>query len=172
MTRQIPPTRTPPSSAAKVAPAAPSASRPISPPTNTLLVRQVLVTPAHVNETTVADGLIEACADAGMVYADKADDTQARRELLQQLGLVDGIQSRANKHHPLSPDAIRRNVALGRVRGRVETVFAVIKRRYRLDRSRYVGRVKTALPFSLAAIGFNLRRALRLHDQARSLSAA
>ena len=65
-----------------------------------------------------------------------------------------------------------RNVALGRVRGRVETVFAVIKRRYRLSRSRYVGRVKTALQFTLAAIAFNLRRALRLHDQAGGMYAA
>ena len=48
----------------------------------------------------------------------------------------------------------------------------MIKRRYRLSRSRYVGRVKTALQFTLAAIAFNLRRALRLHDQAGGVSAA
>jgi IS5 family transposase len=139
---------------------------------DTLLVRELIVTPANVNETEVADRLIEACADAPAVYADKAYDTHARRMWLHQLGLADGIQSRGNRHHALSPEARARNSALGRVRGRVETVFAVIKRRYRLDRSRYVGRVKTALQFSLAAIGFNLRRALRLHDQAQSVSAA
>ena len=139
---------------------------------DTLLVREVVLTAANVNETEVADRLIEACADAPAVYADKAYDTHARRAMLKRLGLADGIQRRANKHHALSPAAVARNVALGRVRGRVETVFAVIKRRYRLSRSRYVGRVKTALQFTLAAIAFNLRRALRLHDQAGGVSAA
>ena len=139
---------------------------------DTLLVREVVLTAANVNETEVADRLIEACADAPAVYADKAYDTHARRALLERLGLTDGSQRRANKHHALSPAAVARNVALGRVRGRVETVFAVIKRRYRLSRSRYVGRVKTALQFTLAAIAFNLRRALRLHDQAGGMSAA
>ena len=139
---------------------------------DTLLVREVVVTPANINETEVADRLIEACADAAAVYADKAYDTHARRAWLNQLGLADGIQCRGNKHHALSREAVARNIALGRVRGRVETVFAVIKRRYRLARSRYVGQVKTALQFSLAAIGFNLRRALRLRDHAQSPSAA
>ena len=37
----------------------------------------------------------------------------------QRLG-ADGIQRRANKHHVLSAAAVARNVALGRVRGRVE----------------------------------------------------
>lgn len=139
---------------------------------DTLLVRAVVVTPANVNETEVADGLIRACADAPKVYADKAYSTHARRALLGRLGLADMIQRRPDKHHKLSPEGVERNIAIGRVRGRVETVFAVIKRRYRLDRSRYVGRVKTALQFNLAAIGFNLRRALRLHDDATRLSAA
>ena len=138
----------------------------------TLLVREVIVTPANVTETEVADTLIEACADAQAVYADKAYDTRARRDWLKQLGLTDGIQVRGNRYHPPSPEAVARNIAIGRIRGRVETVFAVLKCRYRLARSRYVGRVKTALQFSLAAIGFNLRRALRLSTQAGSLSAA
>lgn len=138
----------------------------------TLLVREVIVTPANVNETSVADQLIEACADAPAVYADKAYATHARDALLARLGLANHIQSRPNKHHQLSAEATARNIAIGRVRGRVETVFAVLKRRYRLTRTRYVGRTKTALLFSLAAVAFNLRRALRLHDQAQTVSAA
>ena len=94
------------------------------------------------------------------------------RALLDRLGIAGHIQTRASKHHPLSPEAIARNQAIGHIRGRVETVFAVIKTRYRMARSRYVGRVKTELQFTLAAIAFNLRRALRLDEQGRSLSAA
>lgn len=138
----------------------------------TMLVRDLVLTPANVNETAVADRLIERCADAPAVYADKAYDTQARRALLERLGIADHIQTRANKHHPLAGEAIERNRAIGRIRGRVETVFAVWKQRYGLRRSRYVGRVKTELQIVLAAIAFNLRRALRLDDQARTPSAA
>jgi hypothetical protein len=103
-----------------------------------------VLTAANVNETEVADRLIAACADAPAVYADKACDTHARRAMLKRLGLADSIQFRANKHHALSPAAVERNVALGRVRGRVETVFAVIKRRDRLGVTGWAGRAMLA----------------------------
>ena len=93
---------------------------------DTLLVREVRAD--GPTETEVADRLIEACADAPAVYADKAYDTHARRALLERLGPT------ASSAAPTSITRCRRRrwratVALGRVRGRVETVFAVIKRR-------------------------------------------
>src|SRR6266704_3272063 len=77
-----------------------------------LLVRAAPLTPANVTETQVADELILAACDVEIVYADKAYDTKARRELLRDLGIQDGILHRPNKHHPLAPDELARNAKL------------------------------------------------------------
>jgi len=137
-----------------------------------LLVRNAKLTPANVSETVVADELIVANSDGGKVYADKAYDTHARRELLARLGLADGILHRPNKHHPLTPGQRRRNAALSKIRCGVETVFAVLKRVYGYRRTRYFGLVRNQLQLTLLAICFNLRRMLRLTAQARSPSPA
>ncbi len=49
------------------------------------IIRRVLLTPASVNDTVVADQLI--CGDEQIVYADKAYGTHARSRLLKELGL-------------------------------------------------------------------------------------
>jgi transposase, IS5 family len=136
-----------------------------------LLVRTAKLTPANVAETVVADELILANRDGGTVYADKAYDTHARRDLLAALGLKDGIMHRPNKHHPLTPAHKQRNGALAKIRCRVETVFAVLKQTYGYRRTRYVGLVRNQLQLTLLAICFNLRRLLVLTAHARSLSA-
>jgi IS5 family transposase len=137
-----------------------------------LLVRSAKLTPANVAETVVADELIIANSDSGAIYADKAYDTHARRGLLARLGLTDGILHRGNKHHPLPLRQRRRNAALSKIRCRVETVFAVLKRRYGYRRTRYFGLIRNQLQLTLLAICFNLRRMVKLTFSSRSLSAA
>lgn len=127
-----------------------------------LLIREAKLTPANVTETQVADELIATTADVGAIYADRAYDSKARRSFLQQLGVEDGIMRRGNKHHALSPDERARNTALAKIRLPVETVFAVLKRRYGFSRTRYFGLLRNQLQLTLLAICFNLRRALVL----------
>lgn len=139
---------------------------------DTILIRTALLTPANVAETTVADALIHANRDSGAIYADKAYDTHARRELLASLGLEDGIMQRASKHHRLTEAQRSRNRTLSKIRGRVETVFAVLKQAYGYRRTRYVGLIRNQLQLTLLAICFNLRRIMVLSAKARSPSAA
>jgi IS5 family transposase len=137
-----------------------------------LLVRVATLTPANVTDTEVADALILATADAPAVYADRAYDSHARRALLVELGLADHIMRRGNKHHALPAEARAHNAAAAKVRSRVETVFALLKRRYGFRRTRYVGLIRNQLQLTLLAVCFNLRRALALDRQARSPSPA
>lgn len=136
-----------------------------------LLVRSAKLTPANVSETVVADELIIANKDGGAIYGDKAYDTHRRRELLADLKLADGIMQRANKHHPLTVTQRQRNTALSKIRSRVETVFAVLKRIYGFRRTRYFGLIRNQLQLTLLAICFNLRRMLVLSSHRRSPSA-
>jgi IS5 family transposase len=137
-----------------------------------LLVRTAKLTPANVAETVAADELIIANRDGGMIYADKAYDTHARRRLLASLGLKDGIMHRPNKHHALTPEQRQRNASLSKVRCRVETVFAVLKQVYGYRRTRYVSLVRNQLQLTLLAICFNLRRTLVLTSHAQNPSPA
>lgn len=125
------------------------------------LVRQVLLTPANVNETVVADELIQG--DEKAFYADAAYDTKARDALLRSKGIKPRIQHRPNKHHPVLPHWKKlRNKLIGRRRGRVETVFAVAKRHYGLARMRFIGLRKNLAEMHMLFTAMNLRRALVL----------
>jgi len=125
-----------------------------------ILVRRVEFTPASVNDTVVADELV--IGDEGEVWGDKAYDSHARRARLAQAGIKNRICRRGNKHHRPSIWSQRRNRAIARVRGRVETVFAVLKRHYGHHRARYLTLQRNRTDLIMACVAFNLRRALAL----------
>jgi IS5 family transposase len=124
------------------------------------LIRRAFLTPANVNETSIADALI--CGDEQMVYADKAYDSKARRARLSAMGIGDGIMHRGNKYHPEPPEEKERNKTLGHIRGRVESIFGTLKRSYGYTRVRYFSLERNATHLSLLAMAMNLRRALVL----------
>ncbi len=124
------------------------------------LIHGQVLTPAQVNDTQMADGLIQG--DEAAVYADKAYDSEARRKLLKKLKIKNRIQRRANKHHRLTGREELRNKLIGRVRGRVETVFGFFKRVWHYRRVRYFNLRRNAVQLALMCTAYNLNRALRL----------
>lgn len=124
------------------------------------LIRRMTLTPARINETTVADELM--LGDEREVWADKAYDSHARRARLKAKGVKNRICRRGNKHHAPSAWSDRRNRAIGRIRGRVETTFAVLKRHYGRGRARYLTLARNQADLLLACIAMNLRRVLVL----------
>src|SRR5712691_2984861 len=124
------------------------------------LVRRVIFTPASVNDTVVGDDLV--LGDEGEVWAAKAYDSHARRARLAAAGIKNRICRRGNKHHRPSIWSQRRNHAIARVRGRVETLFAVLKRHYRHHRARYLTLERNRTDLLMACLAITLRRALVL----------
>ncbi len=121
------------------------------------LIRAVITTPANVNDTTPADNLIRG--DECRVWADAAYDTHARRAWLKSKGITPRIARRANKHHPELPPRLKRyNRLIGRRRAAVETTFATLKCRMRMNLIRYIGLTKAKAQVMMAAMAFNLRR--------------
>lgn len=121
------------------------------------LVREVELTPASVNDTSLADALIQG--DEAEVWADKAYDTHARRAALKARKVKNRIMRRGNKHHPETGWSKRRNQLIGKVRGRVETAFAILKRHYGRGRARYRSLARNLTDVRLACLAMNLRRA-------------
>lgn len=122
------------------------------------LVRQVIVTPANVHDSTVADRLIEG--DEAAVYADKAYDDHARVERLHALNIVCGILRRPLRNRPLNDFEKARNRILSKIRAEVERVFAWTEAKDRMRRCRYVGLEKNRVHVHLLAIAWNARRAV------------
>jgi IS5 family transposase len=124
------------------------------------IIRSVITTPANVNDTTPADGLIRG--DEQAVWGDAAYHTHAREAALKAQGVKPRLMRRANKHHPLSERLRRYNRLIARRRGQVETTFATLKNRMGLTRIRYVGLARASAQVLMAAMAFNLRRWARL----------
>lgn len=125
------------------------------------LIRRAELTSAAVNDTVMGDRLI--AGDERAVYADKAYDAHARRERLRAQGIKYRIQRRANKHHPtLSARETRRNILIGRIRGRVETVWAFMKRVWGYRRVGYFNLIRNRTQFLLLCMAYNFNRMLRL----------
>lgn len=123
------------------------------------IVRKVVVTPANVNDTVVADALIPG--DEAAIYADKAYDSRERRRRLEDEGKFAGLMHRPNRHG-LTEEQTTFNKAVGKVRAAVERVFAVLKQHYHLRRTRYRGLARTTTQIYLAIMAMNLKRALVL----------
>ena len=120
------------------------------------LIRAVMTTPANVNDTTPADGLIRG--DERVVWGDVAYHTHARQARLKANGQKGRLIRRANKHHVLSPRLLRYNRLIAPRRAAVETTFATLKNRMGLTMIRYRGLLKARAQVTLYAIAFNLRR--------------
>jgi IS5 family transposase len=125
------------------------------------LIRSVITTPANVNDTTPADGLIRG--DEQRVWADAAYHTHARVARLKAEGRKPRIACRPNRHHPELPARLKRyNRLIARRRAAVETTFATLKQRMKLSMIRYVGLAKASGQVLMAAIAFNMRKWLAL----------
>jgi IS5 family transposase len=123
-----------------------------------LLIRAVKLTPANVNDTSVADELIRF--DEKAVYADKAYASRARRALLKRHRIKARILHKTwGGGPPLKASQKRHNRLISPIRAAVETVFATLKRRMAYRRVRYVGLVKNEAHLVLLALAYNIRRA-------------
>jgi transposase, IS5 family len=124
------------------------------------LVRQAVLTPAHVSDTTPFLALVQG--DERAVYADKGYDGWWYRAELARRGIEDGIMRSGARRVRLTAADHARNRALGKVRAAIERSFAVMKRWYGYRRVRYRSLLRNTLQLQLLACAMNLRRALVL----------
>jgi IS5 family transposase len=120
------------------------------------IIRRVFVTPANVNESEPADRLI--CGDERSVLADKAFDSHARRAMLKEMRIGNGIMRRGHPKRPLTQSELRRNKRIGKRRGAIESLFSLFKNVYGFARARYRGLKRNTTAILLAASAMNLKR--------------
>jgi transposase, IS5 family len=122
------------------------------------LIRKAVLTPANVNETSVAEALIGF--DEKAVYGDKGYAKAERRQMLKAAGIEDGIMHKSWGGGPkLTARQRTRNRRIAKIRCRVETVFAIFKKHMGYRRVRYIGLMKNQAQLLLLAFAYNLKRA-------------
>jgi IS5 family transposase len=121
------------------------------------IVRRARLTPANVNEITIGPEMV--AGDEGSVWADKAYVGPSMADAIAAAGAKNRVQRRRQKNRGLRPSETRRNLLIGRVRGRVEGVFGALKRSYGLARLRYMSLARNATGVLLTLTGWNLARA-------------
>ena len=122
------------------------------------------VTPANHSDTKELERLVSQSRlpANSRVYADKGFCSQANRDKLYDRKLKNGIMDKATRGHKLSERQKHRNRLISAVRGIVERSFGTLKRCYGLHRTKYLGVVKVEAEFLLAALAFNLKKAVNL----------
>ena len=122
------------------------------------------VTPANYSDTKEMKRLVRSARlpQKARVYADKGFCSQANRDELHRRKLKDGIMDKARRGHPLSERQKQRNRLISAVRGIVERGFGTLKRCYGQHRAKYLGVIKVEAAFLLAALAFNLKKAVLL----------
>jgi IS5 family transposase len=93
------------------------------------------------------------------VIADAAYAEQARRQRLEQRGVIDGIAyKRSRGQKKLHPLLRKINRAIASIRSTVEHTIARL-RKWGVTRARYRGEKRNACDFTMALVAHNLRRA-------------
>jgi IS5 family transposase len=125
------------------------------------LIRRLVLTPANVNDTVVADDLV--CGDEGAVYADKGYAKRARRVWLRSLGIKPRIMHKSWGGGPkLTHWQKRANTLIASLRAPVEGVFATLKRWMGYRCVRYCGLHRNESHLNLLGLAYNMQRALKL----------
>lgn len=125
------------------------------------LIRRLELTPANINDTVPADGLV--CGDERAVYADKAYAKRARRQWLRSRGIKPRIMHKSwGGGPPLTHWQKRHNRLISPIRAQVEGVFATLKRWMGMTHVRYRGLAKNRNHLFLLALAYNMNRSLKI----------
>lgn len=113
--------------------------------THSRIIHSVTVTPANRSDGSQFDALLHGKEQA--VFADKAYYSEERKSMLRKSGKFCGILDRAHLGKPLTNRQQQRNRKKSRVRSFVEHPYNIIKNRFHVLKTRYVGLVKNTAFF-------------------------
>jgi IS5 family transposase len=115
------------------------------------IIAKAIITTASCHDSSQADDLLTGKEQA--VFADKGYYSEERKSMLRKQKKFCGILDKAARGHPLKSSQKRRNRKLSSVRAFVEHPFNILKNRFNLKKTRYVGLKKnTAHLLGLCAL--------------------
>ena len=124
------------------------------------LVRAIVTTSANESDMVHLTDVVEKAKleKGSRVRADKGYSSKANRDFLKENQLKDGIMHKALKNKPLTGHQQRFNKIVSKVRYQVERTFGSIRRWFKSDTARYVGKSKMHTQHLMEAMAYNLYR--------------
>jgi IS5 family transposase len=124
------------------------------------LIRRLLLTSANRQDIEFYPALVTS--EDRAVYGDKGYQKASYRRDAEKAGIIYNVMRKADKYHPLSAadDAFNRTIAPQRIQ--VEHVFAHMKTKLSLARTRARGLLRNRLRFEMNAILYNVERSIYL----------
>lgn len=120
-------------------------------------VRRFTVTHAAAHDGAQLKYLLDPHNTASSVWADTAYRSKVNLDLLDRRGLTPEFQRAKPRGKPMPAHIARGNATRGRVRARVEHVFAAQKRRFDLV-IRTIGLARATAKITLANLAYNFKR--------------
>lgn len=114
------------------------------------------ITPGNVHDSQERDALL--LGDESALYADAAYSSKETRARLASMKIEDQVQRKGYRNNPLSDEDRLRNERIAVTRSGGERPFATYKRHYGLARTRFMGLLKNATVYGLAAMAANIRK--------------
>jgi IS5 family transposase len=114
------------------------------------------VTPGSVHDSQERDRLL--LGDESALYADAAYSSKETRDKLKRFKIIDQVQRKGYRGHPLSEADLIRNKEIAVTRSGGERPFATYKHHYGLARTRFMGLAKNLTFYGLAAMALNIRK--------------
>jgi IS5 family transposase len=125
------------------------------------LIQDLTMTAANVHDSRVFEELLPQ--GIRRVYADKAYETEERRDRLYRRNIEDRLMYKRVRGQKQLGDAQEyRNKTWSKIRSRVERCFAHLKRIYGFTEVRYVGLKNNLNHMFILATAYNLKRAINL----------
>lgn len=124
-------------------------------------IQHISVRPANESETRQLPSLLTHL-HGERVFTDKGFSSLENRQALKKMGMKDGISHKAAKNHPLRFSQRLFNKIVAKRRFRIEQAFGTLKRRFRMNRTCYFGRMKVEAQMYYKVMCFNLNKALRM----------
>lgn len=92
------------------------------------------------------------------IYADKGYDSSANKEVLVRMKLKSRLMHKGTRSRKITEREQRVNVAISKIRYRVERTFGSIHRWFGGGMARYVGMAKTHAQHAMEAVAYNLSK--------------
>lgn len=124
-------------------------------------IQHISVRPANESEPRQFPSLLTHL-HGKRVLTDKGFSSLENRQALEKIGIKDGISHKATRNHPLRFSQKLFNKIIAKRRFRIEQAFGTLKRRFRMNRASYFGRIKMEAQMYYKAMCFNLNKALRM----------
>jgi IS5 family transposase len=104
-------------------------------------IQHIYLRPANESETKQIPLLLPHI-HGKRVLTDKGFSSFENRQELRRIGVKDGLSHKASRGHPLRFSQRLFNKIVAKRRFRIEQAFGTLKRKFRMDRACYFGRIK------------------------------